>query len=159
MKKYASVIIKLILSLVSLALIGAVAAAVIINRDDLTPQNVAHTLFPNRVKIETADTFYYSANDDAMFASLGGGFAVFGLAENLTIQTVGMALCNILMPSAAIPVLGMQISVQLFAIPAMVFIALYSGRKLLKSKALQWGFYLFYPVHIMFLWGLLQFLR
>lgn len=85
--------------------------------------------------------------------------AVFGLAENLTIQTVGMALCNILMPSAAIPVLGMQISVQLFAIPAMVFIALYSGRKLLKSKALQWGFYLFYPVHIMFLWGLLQFLR
>ena len=76
MKKYASVIIKLILSLVSLALIGAVAAAVIINRDDLTPQNVAHTLFPNRVKIETADTFYYSANDDAMFASLGGGFAV-----------------------------------------------------------------------------------
>ena len=30
----------------------------------------------------------------------------------------------------------------------MVPIALYSGRKATSSKVVQWGFYLFYPVHL-----------
>ena len=37
------------------------------------------------------------------------------------------------------------------AVVAVVPIALYNGQKATKSKALQWGFYLFYPVHLLLL--------
>lgn len=35
-----------------------------------------------------------------------------------------------------------------FGVEAMAFIALYHGGKHTHSKAVQWGFYLFYPVHL-----------
>ena len=38
--------------------------------------------------------------------------------------------------------------IQLLAVAAMVPISLYSGRKSGHSKAVQWIFYLFYPVHM-----------
>ena len=38
--------------------------------------------------------------------------------------------------------------VQMFAVAAMLPIALYSGRKSGHSKMVQWIFYLFYPVHL-----------
>ena len=41
-----------------------------------------------------------------------------------------------------------RIPIEIFALLAMVPIAFYSGRKRTRSKALQWGFYLFYPVHL-----------
>lgn len=61
---------------------------------------------------------------------------------------------------------GFLIQVGNFAIPlqtlgalSMLFIGAYDGRKLTNSKAVQWGFYLFYPAHILLLWlgGLLLF--
>ena len=78
--------------------------------------------------------------------------AVFALFERPIPQTVVLLLVNACMESAALPVFGIPVSVQLFAVFAMVPIALYSGRKLTRSRAVQWGFYLFYPVHLLILW-------
>ena len=50
--------------------------------------------------------------------------------------------------SVRIPVFGLSIPIEMFAVLSMIPIALYSGRKATSSKAVQWGFYLFYPVHL-----------
>ena len=79
-----------------------------------------------------------------------GIIAVFALFDQLNIQVIGVLLFNWAMNSAIIPVLN--IPVQLFAVLAMIPIACYSGEKLTHSKAIQWGYYLFYPMHMVFLW-------
>lgn len=43
------------------------------------------------------------------------------------------------------------VTTQEWAALAIVPIALYNGRKVTKSKAVQWAFYLFYPVHLLVL--------
>ena len=48
---------------------------------------------------------------------------------------------------------------QFFALLAMALIAVYSGEKLTRSRAVQWGFYLFYPVHLILLGMILRFIR
>lgn len=85
--------------------------------------------------------------------------AVFGMTDKTWAQAVGCLVCNLMLRSAEVPVFGFTVPIQAFAVPAMGLIALYSGQKLLKSKVLQWGFYLFYPVHILLLWLLQQHLR
>ena len=85
--------------------------------------------------------------------------AVFGLFDGAGLQTLALLLVNGCMESARVPILGIPVSVQLFAVLAMVPIALYSGRKLSHSKTLQWAFYLFYPVHLLLLWIVLGFVR
>ena len=85
--------------------------------------------------------------------------AVFALFDRPAVQLAGLLLVNACMESAALPVFGIPVSVQLFAVFAMVPIAYYSGRKLSHNRALQWAFYLFYPLHIVFLWALLGFVR
>lgn len=47
---------------------------------------------------------------------------------------------------------GIRWTMQELAAFAVVPIALYSGRKATQSRALQWGFYLFYPVHLLLLY-------
>ena len=81
--------------------------------------------------------------------------AVFALFDRLSLQGAGIFLVNACMESAAISLFGIPVSVQLFAVFAMVPIALYSGSKLSRSRAVQWGFYLFYPVHLLILWLIL----
>ena len=44
------------------------------------------------------------------------------------------------------------VPMQLFAVFALIPIAFYNGRKSSDNKFLQWGFYLFYPVHLLVLW-------
>lgn len=51
---------------------------------------------------------------------------------------------------------GFTFPFQLPAVLALLPIALYSGRKLTRSKALQWSFQLFYPVHLLLLWLLFR---
>ena len=86
--------------------------------------------------------------------------AVFALFDRLSLQTVALFLVNWqLLPSAAVLVFGVVVIIQLFAVLAMVPIALYSGKKLTHSRAVQWGFYLFYPVHLLVLWMILLILR
>lgn len=52
---------------------------------------------------------------------------------------------------------GLGSSMESFAMLALIPIGLYDGRKRTNSKAVQWAFYLFYPVHIAVL-ALLQWL-
>jgi len=47
---------------------------------------------------------------------------------------------------------GIFVTTQEWAVLAVIPIALYSGEKQSRSKALQWAFYLFYPVHLFILW-------
>jgi len=54
-------------------------------------------------------------------------------------------------------VFGIWINTEGFAMLSLIPIFLYDGRKLTHSKAVQWSFYLFYPVHIAIL-ALLRFL-
>lgn len=83
---------------------------------------------------------------------------VFVLFDRTLFRTMGLFLVNMLDNHMVVPVLGLQVSFQLIAVLAMVPIALYSGKKLTRSKAVQWAFYLFYPVHMLFLLGILWFL-
>jgi len=85
--------------------------------------------------------------------------AVFALFDRLPVQIIGLLLVNYLMDSLPVPFLGITLPIQLYAVVAMIPIALYSGKKLTQSKALQWGFYLFYPVHLLVLWMILLLLR
>lgn len=66
----------------------------------------------------------------------------------LWLQTVLLAMFAWMTDSFRIQVLGVPIPIEMFAVFAMIPIALYSGRKTTSSKAVQWGFYLFYPVHL-----------
>lgn len=99
---------------------------------------------------------------DALHLSYGGNgillMALFALTRELPggkwIQAVGMVLINGIMPSVNIRIFGLSVSVQLFGALAMVPIALYSGQKRTRSKAISWGFYIFYPLHLLALYGL-----
>lgn len=78
---------------------------------------------------------------------------LFGLTREMRlrplVQSMGMFL--IFMEPYGWPlfrVLGFPVTIQLMCVLAMVPIAMYSGEKQSSSKLLQWGFYLFYPVHM-----------
>ena len=68
----------------------------------------------------------------------------------------GLLVINWLMGSFTVPVFGLDVPVQLFAELALIPIFLYSGEKRCRSKIVSWGFYLFYPVHLLALWGIAQ---
>lgn len=86
--------------------------------------------------------------------------AVFTLFDRLPVQAFALALVNWqLLPSAAVMIYGIVVIIQLFAVFAMVPIALYSGKKLTHNRVVQWAFYLFYPVHLLILWMVLGFIR
>lgn len=66
----------------------------------------------------------------------------------LWLQTILVAMFAWMMDSFRIPVFGMRIPIEMFAVFGMVPIGLYSGKKISSNKALQWAFYLFYPLHL-----------
>lgn len=79
--------------------------------------------------------------------------ALFGLTRGLphrwVIQLVCMALlCNYVIPGSRIQIGQFRVAIELFALLALIPIAFYSGRKATSNRAVQWGFYLFYPVHL-----------
>ena len=84
--------------------------------------------------------------------------AVFALFESISGQALALLFVNAAMFSAPIIVFGIRLPIQLFAVLAMVPIAFYSGKKLTHSKAVQWIFYLFYPVHLLLLWMVSDFI-
>ena len=77
--------------------------------------------------------------------------AAFALLEGISSQVLALIFINAAMSSATIIVFGIRLSIQLLAVFAMVPIAFYSGKKLTRSRVVQWGFYLFYPVHLLLL--------
>lgn len=51
-----------------------------------------------------------------------------------------------------------SVPMQVLGALSILFIGAYDGRKLSRSKAAQWAFYLFYPVHMLILWAVGQLL-
>lgn len=88
--------------------------------------------------------------------------ALFGLTREMPhkrlFQLVGMALICEQGMSSGIQIGQFWIRLEMFALIALIPISLYSGRKAASSKAVQWGFYLFYPVHMAVLCLIRQFL-
>ncbi len=85
--------------------------------------------------------------------------ALFGLTRELPhrlpVQLLGMAvICGLIIPGAQISVLGFRVGIELFALLGLIPIALYSGRKITTGRAVQWAFYLFYPVHLLILYAI-----
>lgn len=85
--------------------------------------------------------------------------SIFALFDRMPVQITALLLVSFLMNSVAIPIFGLPVSVQLFAVLAMIPIGCYCGKKLTHSKYLQWAFYLFYPLHLLVLWMVLGFIR
>ena len=86
--------------------------------------------------------------------------AVFVLLDQWILQTVAMFLVNWqLIPSDTMEIFGVVMILQLLATFAIVPIVCYSGEKLTRSKVLQWGFYLFYPIHLLLLRLILGLIR
>ena len=127
-------------------------------------QSVMVTLLLGFLAVEIIQ---HAGNDLIKLLAVGGGFALaewantdyggFGVLlvvlfhqtrGKLWLQTVMVAMFSWMMNSIRIPVLGYSVPIEMFAVFAMVPIALYSGGKTTSSKAVQWGFYLFYPVHL-----------
>lgn len=79
-----------------------------------------------------------------------------GEPEGKWALAAGLLVINWLMDSFTAPVFGLDVPVQLFAELALVPIFLYSGEKRTRLKAVSWGFYLFYPAHLLLLWGIAQ---
>ena len=79
-----------------------------------------------------------------------------GIPEGKWVLAAGLLVINWLMGSFTVSVFGLDVPVQLFAELALVPIFLYSGEKRTRLKAVSWGFYLFYPAHLLLLWGIAQ---
>ena len=87
----------------------------------------------------------------------GTGIAIIVLFEltrqmphSRLIQLLGLTL--LCWFGALVRIGPLNVPIQMFAVLAMIPIALYNGRKMTGSKAVQWGFYLFYPAHLLLLW-------
>lgn len=80
--------------------------------------------------------------------------AVFGLTRGRPWwqRLLGVLVVLYITPSAAIYPWGIRLPMELLGALALIPIACYSGRKLTHSKAVQWAFYLFYPVHLTILY-------
>lgn len=76
--------------------------------------------------------------------------AVFGLTRGQPWwQTLlGVLVVLYITPSASMSLFGVRFPMELLGGLALVPIACYSGGKLTHSRAVQWAFYLFYPVHL-----------
>ena len=76
--------------------------------------------------------------------------ALFALTRGMDREKLyrAMGLCLLVYPGSRMMIGGLAVNLEWFAVLALVPIFCYDGRKLTRSKAVQWGFYLFYPVHI-----------
>lgn len=79
--------------------------------------------------------------------------AAFALFDLPLLQTVALLMVSWqLIPSAIVRIFSINFPIQLLATFAMIPICLYNGKKHSRSPVIQWGFYLFYPVHLAILW-------
>ena len=84
--------------------------------------------------------------------------ALFELSREMynpnLVRTGGMIVLFHYMSSSILRVGNFTFPMQVLGVLSMLFIANYDGRKLTHSKILQWGFYLFYPAHLLILWAI-----
>lgn len=84
--------------------------------------------------------------------------ALFELSREMyrpnLVRTGGMIVLFHYMSSHILWFGNFSLPMQVLGTLSMIFIVNYDGRKQTKSKAVQWGFYLFYPVHLLILWAM-----
>ena len=68
--------------------------------------------------------------------------------KNRVFQILGVAVICWLIGGYGWQVGAVYVPMEIVGVAAMVPICLYNGRKATHSKAIQWAFYLFYPVHL-----------
>lgn len=80
---------------------------------------------------------------------------MFAIREQLpgkwVMLAIFMAAVFYLMPTSHFTVFSLTLPTQLLGLGSLLPIALYSGQKQSRSPVIQWGFYLFYPVHLLLL--------
>ena len=82
--------------------------------------------------------------------------AVFALAQGLPkawliqIPVLGVLFWG--MPSGKLDMGFVRFPVQMIGLLALIPIWFYSGQKLTNNRWVQWGFYLFYPLHLLALY-------
>lgn len=84
-------------------------------------------------------------------AMIGIMYLVRGLPHRKWCALAVMALFCAMTPSMGFSLGKLTVSLELLGILAAVPIALYTGRKRTRSKAVQWAFLLFYPIHLILL--------
>ena len=77
----------------------------------------------------------------------------YAYSPNL-MRTCGMVVLFHYMSGFVFEIGNFSLPRQVLGALSMIFIANYDGRKLTHSKWVQWGFYLFYPTHLLLLWGI-----
>ncbi len=87
-------------------------------------------------------------------------YALRGFPGAWLAQAAAMVLLNIVgFQGLLISLLGLDFPVQGFAVLALLPIWLYNGQPGVKNRVLQYGFYAFYPVHMLILYLLFSLLR
>lgn len=102
--------------------------------------------------------FVYAA--EFLHTDYGGWGVAFilllGVARELTggkwVQFGIIALMCATKSSRAVHLFGVNMGSETFGMLSILFFAFYNGRKTTNSKIIQWGFYLFYPVHLAIIW-------
>lgn len=75
------------------------------------------------------------------------------------VRTGGMIVLFHYTASRIFHIGNFSLPMQVLGALSMLFIGKYDGRKVTASKAAQWAFYLFYPVHLLVLWGIGRLLK
>lgn len=75
----------------------------------------------------------------------------FAYNRNL-IRFFGMLVLFHYMPSSMLHFGNFSVPMQALGALSALFIAAYDGRKVTRSRGIQWAFYLFYPVHLLILY-------
>lgn len=89
----------------------------------------------------------YSGNGIMIIAMLA---LTKGAKQEKWLRVAGFTL--LLWFGAAIRIGPVSVPVELLGLIGVPFLFWYDGKKLTHSKAIQWAFYLFYPVHLTVLW-------
>ena len=86
--------------------------------------------------------------------------ALFELSREMhspnLVRTGGMIVLFHYMSSRILQFGNFTLPMQVLGVFSMVFISYYKGEKRTFNKVAQWAFYLFYPVHLLILWGVGQ---
>lgn len=89
----------------------------------------------------------YAGNGIAIIAMLA---LTRGMPREKLLRTAGFVV--LLWFGATVQIGSVELPIELFGLLGLIPMFRYSGRKLTRSKAVQWAFYLFYPVHLTVLW-------
>jgi hypothetical protein len=77
---------------------------------------------------------------------------LFALTRNnprkVPLQTVGLFLLCLFSGSLQVSFFGLYIPIEIYAMLSLPLIYCYHGKKHTYKKAVQWAFYLFYPIHL-----------